>query len=120
MYQDGNIPLCPGQTRSFKCFVFDPAAEHLQLMWHVTYPEHDPVVIMYDGNSTLSTLEMFRLGIHASLNNYTDGQFIESTITLEALRNIPLGSAEVECMLGGSVTKRVHMNNASYYGMPCE
>ena len=97
MVFSGDDINCQGDTISYKCSIMSNS-ETVQLTWHVTLPGMMPVNITYDSTSILNTVDTLGYNITTILTNFTENEYIESTITFIVLRGIPLNGTVLECI----------------------
>lgn len=69
----------------------------MNLIWTVSYPSLEPVIITYGSNTPLNIRENFSMSISSILTNYTRNLYMESSITLTVLPDIPMNEIEVSC-----------------------
>ena len=87
---------CPGDTISYNCSIWSNS-ETVQLTWRVTLPGEAPMVMTYDGSSSLNTVDNLGMDISTILTSYMSDQYIASSITLTILRGVPMNGSLLEC-----------------------
>ncbi len=87
---------CLGDIISYSCSILSNT-ETLHLIWRVTIPGVLPIVITYNINSSLDTVEYFPENISVVLTSYRRDRSIESSINFIVLENTPLNETLLEC-----------------------
>ncbi len=99
---------CLGDIISYSCSILSNS-ETLHLIWHVTIPGFLPIVITYNINSSLDTVEYFPENISVILISYRRDKSIESSINFIVLENTPLNETLLECGMTDFSNESVHL-----------
>ena len=66
--------------------------------------------IIYNMTSDFNTIEYFPQSISAILTQYRIGNYIESSINFEVLKDIDLNGTLLECAITNLSSRSVHLN----------
>lgn len=80
----------------YLCFV-ESNSEAVQLKWLVTFPDNDPITILYTSDSNIGSEDHLDLDIVTTLTQYTSDKFIESKLNLTVLFNVSMNGTLLEC-----------------------
>lgn len=96
------VPLCPGDTISFRCVSWQKIANRI-LRWSVTYPGKKIIRVTYDGNPFLhNTPHHLEMGITSTLTKLRGPNTpLKSVITLTVKHHTPpIYGTELSCTVG--------------------
>ena len=92
--------MCPGDMISYRCSVYSNS-ENVQLMWLVTLPQENSVMILYNNLSDVNSVNHLSVGITSKLTQFTNDQFITSELELSVLRGVSRNGTLIECTSEG-------------------
>ena len=99
MYEEHRREIidCPSDVISYKCEIRSNH-EEIHLIWKITSPEVQPIMIQYNSTSNQSVIDDLGMGITSVLTHYINEEYIESLLVI---RNNIVGVKEIhlECLI---------------------
>ena len=106
---------CRGDVISYKCEILSNS-EELHLIWHITSPGIQPMMIHYDNTSNHSVIDELGLNITSVLTHYIADEYIESLLVInnDMIYNFHLDRIHLECFIANlSTAKKTVLFRAS-------
>ena len=99
MYEERRRKLidCPGDVISYKCEIRSNS-EEVHLIWNITSPGVQPIMIQYNSSSNQSVIDDFGIGISSIVTQYITDEYIESFLFINVMNN-SLNTIHLECLI---------------------
>ena len=89
---------CPGDIIPYNCSI-QSNSETIHLTWRVTLPGQAPINITYHNSSNLNSVDILNNFIKTSFDQYMNDEYIESTLNLTVVANVPINQTQLECFI---------------------
>ena len=91
---------CPGDVTSYKCEIRSNS-EEVHLIWKITLPGVQPIMIQYNSTSNQSVIDDLGMGITSVLTHYITDEYIESLLVIRnnIVNNFGVDEIHMECII---------------------
>ena len=100
---------CPGDSIPYNCSIHSNS-ETIHLIWRVTLPGQMPFNITYGHYTNLNSVDSLNYFITTTLTQYISDEYIESTLNMTVVADIPINQTQLECFIGDLGNNSVYVS----------